>query len=376
MENAGIFAQYGFLFQRKAFIYFAINNIKPNQAVVFEGKDDIEVSSEESLFYMKMPGPATIQVKSGTVDEQCFCKIICNWLLDDSNSRHILLLEKALTFSTDKSLVDSIIGFIDAGKTKKRTSIARRTYEKYRSYFPENITSFIPIISSLLSSYEQVIFGMDDLDRKLEEVFFSNYCKDITEYTLAKSKRLERFIIYLFHDIDKAISEKKPYMLIFPDFMKYITQVASEISDNRYVTNVPELKKKVKNEATRIVKEKTTREVTQLYTVNKSDEFVIDGIVHKLLYNDFREVYAEQKTIELDNIEDDAHENYLNVLFSLEDEDACVPKRVFQETVKMPISGTLLPNGIVYRKGCYIYLTGENIADEKKISWSIDDGKK
>ena len=35
---------------------------------------------------------------------------------------------------------------------------------------------------------------MDELDSRLEKVFFENYCRDITEYQLAKSKRLERFI--------------------------------------------------------------------------------------------------------------------------------------------------------------------------------------
>ena len=47
MKNAGITAQYGFLFQRKAFILFALENAGTKQTFTFEGKDDIEISAED-----------------------------------------------------------------------------------------------------------------------------------------------------------------------------------------------------------------------------------------------------------------------------------------------------------------------------------------
>ena len=40
-----------------------------------------------------------------------------------------------------------------------------------------------------------------------------------------------------------------------------------------------------------------------------------------------------------------------------------------QHTVEMPIGDSLLPDGPVYRKGCYIFLTGDDIAEESQISW-------
>ena len=152
-------------------------------------------------------------------------------------------------------------------------------------------------------------------------------------------------------------------------------RVCEEISDEKYIANVLELKRNARDKAARIVAERSTREVKQLYTVDQSDQFVIDGIVHELIYKDFREIYAAQKELELANIEQDAHENYTTALFSLDEESSRIPKRVYQETVRIPIEGSLLPSGSIYRKGCYIYLTGDNVADENMISWSEENGQ-
>lgn len=51
---------------------------------------------------------------------------------------------------------------------------------------------------------------MDELDSRLEKVFFENYCRDITEYQLAKSKRLERFISYMNQEIDNQLTRFMP----------------------------------------------------------------------------------------------------------------------------------------------------------------------
>lgn len=370
MANAGIVTQYGFLFQRKAFIFYVLSNVATNQSYTFEGKDDIDISTDESIFCVQTPGSDFIQVKSGTVDETCFCKVICNWLLLDKEACNpTLFIENELPFPVDDSIKDKILEYISNGKEKKKSSIARKAYEKYKDLIPDNLTSLSDRICELLDSYKQVVHGMDDLDRRLEEVFSSTYCQDIKEYELAKAKRLERFILYINREIDNSIKAKTPYILLYPNFIRIIMQVRDEISDEKYVTNIPELKKKVKDEAARIVGERAIREVEQLYFVDQSDQFVIDGIVHELLYKDFREVYVKQKELELANIEQDAHENYETALFSLEEEDRHIPKKVYQETVKIPIAGSLLPQSSVYRKGCYIYLTGNEIDEENQITW-------
>lgn len=376
MNNAGIIAQYGFLFQRKVFIYYVLSNIATNKSFSFEGKDDIDVSIEESIYSMSTSGDSFVQVKSASVDETCFYKIICNWLLaEEKNIKFILFLENELSFPIDNAMQDRILEYISVGRTKKKSSIARKAFEKYKDSIINGDSILAEKVSTLLKTFEREIFDMETLDQKLEELFFSTYCQDIKEYSLAKVKRLERFITYINQDIDASIKQKTPYTLIYSDFIKLILRVCEEISDEKYIANVLELKRNARDKAARIVAERSTREVKQLYTVDQSDQFVIDGIVHELIYKDFREIYAAQKELELANIEQDAHENYTTALFSLDEESSRIPKRVYQETVRIPIEGSLLPSGSIYRKGCYIYLTGDNVADENMISWSEENGQ-
>lgn len=371
MNNAGITAQYGFLFQRKAFVLFALENAGTKETFTFEGNDDIEISTDESIYSVKTADSNYIQVKSGIVSESCFCKIICNWLLLDKTSSDAVTLfaENQLEKPVNATTKDAIYNYILQGKEKKRSSIAWKTYHKFQSLLDTTPDTFIETIEKLLQRIEIQICSIDDLDKRLERVFFENYCQDITEYELAKSKRLERLISYINQEIDVAIKARRPCTLLYADLIKMIMKARDEINDQRYVAKIPELKKRLKGEATRLVRDNAIREVRQLYLVDKHDEFVIDGIVHELLYKDFRDVYIGQREVEIVNIEQNAHENYTTAKFSLDEPDSLIPKKIYQRTVETPIGDSLLPAGPVYRKGCYIFLTGEAVDEDSQITW-------
>ena len=371
MNNAGITAQYGFLFQRKAFVLFALENTGTKQTFTFEGKDDVEISTNECIYSVKTADSNYIQVKSGTVDESCFCKIICNWLLLDKipSDTLILFAENQLEVPISNVTKDAILEYILKGKEKKKSSIARKTYNKFQDIIETDRDAFLDIIDRHLQAIKLQVCSMDNLDRRLESAFFDNYCQDITEYELAKSKRLDRFISYINQEIDTALKSKEPCTLLYPDLIKIIMKTCDEINDQRYVAKIPELKKRVKGEATRLVEDNVIREVRQLYLVDKHDEFVIDGIVHEMLYKDFRDVYIAQREVEIINLEQNAYENFTTAKFSLDEPESFIPKKVYQRTIETPIGDSLLPDGPVYRKGCYIFLTGEDIDKDSQITW-------
>ncbi|WP_458255267.1 hypothetical protein [Dysosmobacter welbionis] len=371
MNNAGITAQYGFLFQRKAFVLFALENTGTKQTFTFEGKDDVEISTNECIYSVKTADSNYIQVKSGTVDESCFCKIICNWLLLDKipSDTLILFAENQLEVPISNVTKDAILEYILKGKEKKKSSIARKTYNKFQDIIETDRDAFLEIIDRHLQAIKLQVCSMDNLDRRLESAFFDNYCQDITEYELAKSKRLDRFISYINQEIDTALKSKEPCTLLYPDLIKIIMKTCDEINDQRYVAKIPELKKRVKGEATRLVEDNVIREVRQLYLVDKHDEFVIDGIVHEMLYKDFRDVYIAQREVEIINLEQNAYENFTTAKFSLDEPESFIPKKVYQRTIETPIGDSLLPDGPVYRKGCYIFLTGEDIDKDSQITW-------
>ena len=371
MNNAGITAQYGFLFQRKAFVLFALENTGTKQTFTFEGKDDVEISTNECIYSVKTADSNYIQVKSGTVDESCFCKIICNWLLLDKipSDTLILFAENQLEVPISNVTKDAILEYILKGKEKKKSSIALKTYNKFQDIIETDRDAFLEIIDRHLQAIKLQVCSMDNLDRRLESAFFDNYCQDITEYELAKSKRLDRFISYINQEIDTALKSKEPCTLLYPDLIKIIMKTCDEINDQRYVAKIPELKKRVKGEATRLVEDNVIREVRQLYLVDKHDEFVIDGIVHEMLYKDFRDVYIAQREVEIINLEQNAYENFTTAKFSLDEPESFIPKKVYQRTIETPIGDSLLPDGPVYRKGCYIFLTGEDIDKDSQITW-------
>lgn len=372
MNNAGITSQYGFLFQRKAFILLALENIGIEKAFTFEGKDDIEITSDESIYSVKVSESNYIQVKSGTVSEECFSKVVCNWLLLDKMDSDTTILLFAENPLPDNITEDTIFDAILKGKEKRQNSIARKAYNKFRVVIENNPDGLKEQIRELLGQIRYDICSMKDLDQRMEQVFFSNYCQDIMEYDLAKSKRLERLISYINQEIDSAIKAKKSFTLFFSDLIKYIMKVREEITDHRYIAKIPELKKKFRKEATQIAADHALREVRQLYLVDHADDFVIDGIVHELIYKDFRDIYSIQKETEIINLEENAFENYKSALFALDKTEAAIPHKVYQKTVSLPIGGELIPDGPIYRKGCYVYLTRDDINPESQITWGND----
>ena len=78
---AGITVQYGFLYQRYAFIKIALDNAGMDRFFVYEGIDDIDIAEEYRISVVKQYNNQFVQVKSGIVSHDCWAKVIGNWLL-------------------------------------------------------------------------------------------------------------------------------------------------------------------------------------------------------------------------------------------------------------------------------------------------------
>lgn len=378
MNDSGIISQYGFLYQRKVFVLYVLKNVNTKQLFTFEGKDDIEISSDEKIYAMFDSSNYYVQVKSGSVSEDCFSRVICNWLLIESteSSTYELVLEHDMDFDySSQKMVEKIFNFILDGKAKKRTSIARKVYEKYKERILKQPDEILKQILDMITGFRKTVCSMEMIDKELLEKFNQDYCSDIQDFSLAKKKRLERFVSYVDKDINEAIKFKKPYTLIYSDFMRLIIQVSEEISDHKYTINTYYLKKKSEEKARKLVKERVSREVKQLYLVKDMESFVVKGIVNELIYKDFRDVYSQQKLLEVSNLEHNAKENFESALFTLNDNEDD-PKSVYIKTIEQQIESDLLPQGSIYRTGCYIYLTGDYIEEDFQITWGKDNDSK
>ena len=108
MNDAGITSQYGFLFQKKAFILLSLENIGIKKVFTFEGKDDVEITEAESIYFVKVSDVNYIQVKSGAVSRECFSKVVCNWLLFDKIDVHtnvLLFMENPLSVTITEDII-------------------------------------------------------------------------------------------------------------------------------------------------------------------------------------------------------------------------------------------------------------------------------
>ena len=372
MNDSGLISQYGFLFQRGVFALYILQHLSTEQVYSFEGKDDIEIAPDNRITAIHAVSNQLIQVKSGVVDNNCFNRIIGNWLLTDNIERDsfVLVIENDLAFDIKniESIIASFQRFVLDGQGKKQTAIAKRVYVKYQNDIEKkNFEQLNKSLSRFVRKIQIERYSMEELDRKLEESFFSNYCQDIIEYDLAKKKRLQKFIDYLNRQIDDSIKQKNTYSIIFPEIMRLLSLVSSEISDNSYKIDVDSLKPSFMKKAQEIVTTGRVREVRQLSLVSQRTDFIIKGIVDELFYKDFREVYSDSRTLDISNLESFAHDNYEEACYEVD--AGYKPKELYEKTLSKDLQSDILPQGPMYKKGCYIFLTGEEISNDKQITW-------
>lgn len=371
MNESGITSQYGFLFQRKVFVLYVLENMNVTQRFCFEGKDDVEIVENEKIYELDTSLSNCVQVKSGVINKACFSRVIGNWLLLDSVKAELytLFVENELDFELSvQNISNEMISFVEDGKGKKKTSIARRVYEQYKEDVDSGDAKKLKCdIETLISKIKIDKCSIDELDLRLETIFFEKYCTDIVEYDIAKKKRLEKFIQDINKQIDDSIKQKKTYSLVFPELMKLIVSVSEEINDRSYKVDIKLLKPVFAEKAQKIVAERKKREVRQLFLVNPQEEFVLRGIVNELFYKDFREVFVGQREIDISNLEEFAKENYEVAKDELGAD--YTSKELYDRTIAMSIDSDIIPRGPMYKNGCYIYLTSDEIDEDLQIEW-------
>lgn len=135
MNESEITSQYGFLFQRKVFVLYVLENMNVKQRFCFEGKDNVEIAADEKIYELDASTSNCVQVKSGKLDQSCYSKMVGNWLLLDSmkSNHYMLFIENELEFDISlENVTNEMLVFVEKGKSKKKSSIARKVYEQYR----------------------------------------------------------------------------------------------------------------------------------------------------------------------------------------------------------------------------------------------------
>ena len=368
--SAGITTQYGFLYQRYVFIKLALECAGMDRFFVYEGVDDIDVTEEYRISAVKGYNNQFVQVKSGKVSRDCWAKVIGNWLLaEKDNQTYKIILENALPFDfKHDEVVCGVYNYFDEGAGKAVTSIANKVYKKFLE--GKNECFLKSKISKMLDQISFEVIPIEKLREGIEETFKAIYCPDIKKYEMAKVCRCERFIDYINASINEAIKNKKSFTLRYVDFMSVINKVTSEISDGRYTVNIGEMRKRKKTEAEQLLSSNSLREVRQLRLVNANNGFIVNELLKELLYRDFRDVYSTSNSTLISNIEETAHSNFEDTIYSLA--EGLEPKQVFEATTSKEIPLSIVNNSPLYRNGCYVYLTSDETDESKQITWGVE----
>ncbi|PEG78922.1 hypothetical protein CP368_09730 [Lactobacillus sp. UMNPBX17] len=174
--------------------------------------------------------------------------------------------------------------------------------------------------------------------------------------------------------IEKFMGKKRPAVFKYNDVTAITLMVNDNISDHKYQVNVEELTPNKRKTANQLLSKERLREITQLKAVNPDPNFIVRELVREVFYKDFREVYADTtKKTEIGNLEYEAFSNYEDTKDDLKFDGKYTSHNLFLRTTqKNLMTSQLFPGGPIYNHGCYVYMTGQNINKDIRISWKED----
>lgn len=375
-NQAGITAQYGFHYQKLAFIYCILSHTASDCTYIYEGCDDVEISkTEDSLFSVSFDQSVSdassvftnaIQVKSGKVDKECWARVIGNWLLisEDKNLKPCLFVENSLDFDIyDESTIDYVVKYLIDHKGGRRNSIAARVCKKFginKNTDPAKLKITIITITHMASIHQ---LSQDAMDHSSEMNYLNAYCGDIKVFDRAKAERYKRFKSEINTLIEESIGKKLPCVLTYNNIMTIIMDIKERVGDYVFKPDFSALRTQKEEQAKKLLNDSSLREVQELKKVDDRPVFVVEELINELFYKDLRDTYKEK------GVSDAEYEAFANHRETVIDLINPTPIEDYKETTRKRLTSRLFSDSSIYSKGCYIYMTSNNVPDNRKITW-------
>ena len=369
MDNSGIISQYGFEYQKLAFLYCAIQ-INNTDIITYEGQDDVEIEEEKTLWKFQTL-KSLCQVKSGDVTLPVFKKIILNWLLKMDQAEHFICISENQVPVHDEEFVDTFTKEIIDSSKRKDALISK---VKVKSSTQKNTDDLKADIKKILTEAEFLCLNVDTLVEESIKKFGELYCAETDPEVISR----ERYLMLcdnIHKNITQSILKKKNYALSYRNLFKEISTVCEAISDSKYDVPFIEFKTRCHSTVAKILDSQSDA-VRQLKLVfPKNEQAVIQGLTKQMFYMDLRQHFVDiNKEKEINALEYLAKENYEITLQDFEGYgDVRTPFKTYSDTLKKPLSVPLpsesSSNFLYYRHGCYIYLTDTGIDENLKIKW-------
>lgn len=369
MDNSGIISQYGFEYQKLAFLYCAIQ-INNTDIITYEGQDDVDIEEEKTLWKFQTL-KSLCQVKSGDVTLPIFKKIILNWLLKMEQAERFICISENIVLLPDESFIETFPKEI-IESNKKKDALISRVKVKYSTQ--KNTDDLKADIGRLLSKAEFLCLNVDTLVEESIKKFADVYCADSKSEVIFRERYL---MLYdnIHKNITQSILRKEKYVLQYRDLVREIYATLEAISDSKYEKSFTEFKKRSFSTMAKILHSQSDA-VKQLKLVFPQDEkSVLLGLTEQMFYEDLRQHFISiNMQTEIRELENLAKYNYDRTLQEFVGYGTTrTPFATYQNTIDKPLSKPLppenSPNFPYYRHGCYIHLTDTDIDENLKIKW-------
>ena len=381
MPGAGVTSYRGFLYQQEFFYKFLLKNINNGDFNIgFEVSDDVNIEYKlASISYKKI----LIQVKTGDLDDDDFYKIFDNWLIETAfdsykEYRYQLISEKKVSFDVDSNFFTALKKHIGEAKDADIRTIKRKAYNKIKdldSSFVDNI------LNHIIDNYDVIDnYSIETIKREQYEIFDSRFCVDINKDLIVPRKERFDFVKQkITNEMVASIESRWGYSISNVDFTKYLILACQKYGNEIFDPDFIEFrnKNKVERQIESILSEDKL-EVKQLRLAERSDEQIYEDVLRELFYRRLIDFYKEKDINKVLSTHEEAKNNYRDALDKLDfygKEKS--PKNIYFTTTQTPIKSKIISQAgesVFLQKGCYIYMTSQEVDDNTRIKWGdIDD---
>ena len=369
MDNSGIISQYGFEYQKLAFVFYAIQ-MNNSDSIIYEGQDDVEIEDEKNLANLQTRH-ILCQVKSGTITSNIYEKIVLNWLLKmEQAEQFICVAENPFSLPSESFVEEFSKKILDSNK--KPTALMSKVKAKYSTQ--KNADDLKADIQKLLEKTEIICKSIDTLLEDSIKKFAELYCAD-TDSVVIHRERYLKLSDSIHKQITQSIMKKEKYILSYRFLFPEISATLEAINDLRYDVSFTEFKGRLKPRMTKILNSQSDA-VKQLKLVfPQDDNAIIEGLTELMFYDDLRQLFVGiNKQKEINDLEHLAKFNYDETLRDFAGYgEPRTPYSTYKRTIEKKLSEPLppenSPNFTYYKYGCYIHLTDTGVEEELKIKW-------
>ena len=375
VSNAGIDSLRGFSYQIKVFLLF-LSQIKENEKIGYETIDDVSIQKlNESNFDEKCDGYVSvktginiytaIQRKRTTISIDVAKGILLNWLLlkDRGDVEEYIIFTEKDYKNTDNIFNINFDDFFDEIQNSKKRKDA--LIMKVKNLFNGDKDKFLKYITEIKGHYK--FENADKLDDKIYQAYSSIFMKGgvADSIYILRINELHNFVI---ENLFSCIEKRRPYVCDYSAFMQEAELICNRITNNKIELNYPNF---IKSNPVYMSELIDTREYKQLQYCRLSEASMKINLGYKQYYQQYRLMNLENGRVDaMNNMELTSFENFIQAKDKVQAENIDTPRNRFDETKRCSNSYASTEQ---IRYGALIYLTGENIDDDIKISWKDDE---